>query len=218
MARGFKLMIKDPKVWLMMLNHLLITLCASFTNFFPTIMATLGFERKVTYALLSVPYLSGFCIVLVTCWHADRVKERTWHIVVNLSVCIAGLAIMGATLSVPARIVASIMMISGITSASNINLAWIGSCIPFPPPKLAASIASINMIGNLGNVVGGYLFPASQANRYPMAVGVEGGSAILAIGGVLFYRWYLKRQNLKIQEGDSAAIVLVGSADWRYIL
>ncbi|RSL51744.1 hypothetical protein CEP51_015163 [Fusarium floridanum] len=218
MAQGFKLMVKDPKVWLMMLNHLLITLCASFTNFFPTIMATLGFERKVTYALLSVPYLSGFCIVLATCWHADRVKERTWHIIVNLSVCIAGLAIMGATLSVPARIVASIMMISGITSASNINLAWIGSCIPFPPPKLAASIASINMIGNLGNVVGGYLFPASQANRYPMAVGVEGGSAILAIGGVFFYRWYLKRQNRKIQDGDTAAIALVGSSDWRYIL
>ncbi|RSL95100.1 hypothetical protein CDV31_014050 [Fusarium ambrosium] len=125
---------------------------------------------------------------------------------------------MGATLSVPARIVASIMMISGITSASNINLAWIGSCIPFPPPKLAASIASINMIGNLGNVVGGYLFPASQANRYPMAVGVEGGSAILAIGGVFFYRWYLKRQNRKIQDGDTAAIALVGSSDWRYIL
>lgn len=181
-------------------------------------MATLGFERKITYALLSVPYLSGFCIVLVTCWHADRMKERTWHIVVNLSVCIVGLAIMGATLAVPARIVASILMISGITSASNINLAWIGSCIPFPPPKLAASIASINMVGNIGNVIGGYLFPASQANRYPMAVGVEGGAAILAIGGVLFYRWFLRRQNSKIQAGDASALALVGSSDFRYIM
>lgn len=33
MAQGLKLMIKDPKVWLMMLNHLLITLCASFTKY-----------------------------------------------------------------------------------------------------------------------------------------------------------------------------------------
>ncbi|KAJ3536090.1 hypothetical protein NM208_g6867 [Fusarium decemcellulare] len=181
-------------------------------------MATLGFERKITYALLSVPYLSGSCIVLVTCWHVDRMRERTWHIVINLSVCIVGLAIMGATLAVPARIVASILMISGITSASNTNLAWIGSCVPFPSPKLAASIASINMVGNLGNVVGGYLFPASQANRYTTAVGVEGGSAILAICGVLFYRWFLRKQSLKVQAGDASAIALVGNSDSRYIL
>ncbi|KAM0418825.1 hypothetical protein ACHAPT_012266 [Fusarium lateritium] len=218
MAQGFKLMIRDVKVWAMMVNHLLITLCASFTNFFPTIMATLGFERKITYAMLSIPYLTGFCIVLVTCWHADRQKERTWHIVVNLSVCIVGLAIMGATLAVPARIIASILMISGVTSASNINLAWIGSSVPSPPPKLAASIASVNMVGNIGNVVGGYLFPASQANRYPMAVGVEGGSAILAICGVLFYRWYLNRQNHRIRLGDTAAIRSVGNSEFRYVI
>lgn len=32
MGQGFKLMIKDVKVWIMMLNHLLITICASFTK------------------------------------------------------------------------------------------------------------------------------------------------------------------------------------------
>ena len=239
MGQGFKMMVKDFKVFVMMINHLLITICASFTkyvhlpsskllslsartdianSFFPTIMATLGFERKITYALLSVPYLTGFAIVLVTCWYADRIKKRTWPIVINLSVCIVGLAIMGGTLAVPARIIASILMISGVTSASNINLAWIGSSIPTPAPKRAASIACINMVGNLGNVIGGYLFPDSQADRYPMAIGVEGGAAIFGIGGVIYYMWYLKKQNRKIEAGDTAAVNAIGSNDFRYVL
>ncbi|KAK7228076.1 hypothetical protein V2G26_000246 [Clonostachys chloroleuca] len=220
MGTGFKLMIKDPKVGILTLNHLLITICASFTNFFPTIMATLGFQRKVTYALLSVPYLSGFCIVLLTCWYADRIKKRTWPIVINLAVCIVGLAIMGGTLAVPARVIASILMISGITSASNMNLAWIGSSIPAPAPKRAASIACVNMVGNVGNVIGGYLFPDSQAQRYPMAIGVEGGSAILAIGGVVFFWWYLKKQNEKLASGEEDAHKAVGISDrdFRYVI
>lgn len=181
-------------------------------------MATLGFSRKITYAMLSIPYLTGFVIVLFTCWHADKLRERTFHIVVNLAVCVVGLVIMGATLAVPARIIASILMISGVTSASNINLAWIGSSVPSPSPKRAASIASINMVGNLGNVIGGYLFPTSQANRYPMAVGVEGAAALLGIGGVLFYRRHLKRQNEKLLAGDTSTIDVVGIPDFRYIL
>lgn len=187
-------------------------------SFFPTIMATLGFERKVTYALLSVPYLTGFAIVLVTCWYADRIGKRSYPIVINLIVCIVGLAIMGGTLNVPARIIASILMVSGITSASNINLAWIGSSIPTPAPKRAASIACVNMVGNIGNVIGGYLFPDHHAPRYPMALGVEGGAAVVGICGVLFFRWYLNKQNRKIEEGDEAAAKEAGSAEYRYVL
>ncbi|CAH0023278.1 unnamed protein product [Clonostachys rhizophaga] len=192
MGTGFKLMMKDPKVGILTLNHLLITICASFTNFFPTIMATLGFQRKITYALLSVPYLTGFCIVLLTCWYADRIKKRTWPIVINLAVCIVGLAIMGGTLAVPVRIIASILMISGITSASNMNLAWIGSSIPAPAPKRAASIACVNM----------------------------GGAAILAIGGVVFFWWYLKKQNEKLASGEEDAHKAVGISDrdFRYVI
>ena len=181
-------------------------------------MATLGFQRNITYALLSVPYLTGFAIVLLTCWYADRIGKRSVPIVINMAVCIVGLVIMGSTLAVPARIIASILMISGITSASNINLAWIGSSIPTPAPKRAASIACVNMVGNIGNVIGGYLFPDSQADRYPMAVGVEGGAAVLGIGAVLFFRWYLGKQNRKLAEGDEAAIQAAGSAEYRYVI
>ncbi|OJJ42259.1 hypothetical protein ASPZODRAFT_77400 [Penicilliopsis zonata CBS 506.65] len=193
--QGMSLMLSDPKAWIMMTNHLLITITASFTNFFPTIMATLGFDTRITYALLSVPYLTGLCIVLLTCWYADRQRQRAYWIVGNLAVCMVGIAIVGGTLNIPARLIASILMVSGVTSASNINLAWIGTSIPSPKGKRAAAVAAVNMVGNLGNVIGSYLFPDNQAPRYPMALGVEGGGAILAIIGVLLYRLYLARQN-----------------------
>jgi hypothetical protein len=170
--------------------------------------------------LVAVRFILGFCEAPFFPGAADRIKKRIWTIVINLAVCIVGLAIMGGTLAVPARIIASILMISGITSASNINLAWIGSSIPAPAPKRAASIACVNMVGNVGNVIGGYLFPDSQAQRYPMAIGVEGGAAILAIGGVVSFWWYLKKQNEKLASGEEDAHKAVGISDrvFRYVI
>ena len=51
-----------------------------------------------------------------------------------------------------------------------------------------------------------------------MAIGVEGGAAIVGIAGVLFFRWYLKKQNSKIQQGDEKTIKDAGSAEYRYVL
>lgn len=93
-------------------------------------MATLGFERNITYALLSVPHLTGFGIVFATCWYADRLKQRSWWIVGTLFVYIIGIAILGGTMNVGAQMFASIIMVSEITPASNMNLAWIGNSAP----------------------------------------------------------------------------------------
>ena len=47
--------------------------------------------------------------MLLTCWHPDKRKERTWHSAGNLAVCIVGLSITVGTLNVLARTLASVL-------------------------------------------------------------------------------------------------------------
>ncbi|KAI5804296.1 major facilitator superfamily domain-containing protein [Geopyxis carbonaria] len=212
---GAAKMIRDPKVYALTLNHFLITLAASFTNFFPTIVGTLGFDTKTTYALLTPPYLLAFISTVLLCHHADKTRERTWHIITGLAIAVAALVLLGATLNTAARYTAMIIMTSAIYVPFDTNLTWISNCIPRTAAKRAASIAFVNMVSNLGNLSGSYLFPTSMGPRYPMACGVQAGSAALAIGVTWAFRTYLKRQNLKMDRGEREEDL---EEDFRYVI
>ena len=73
-------------------------------------MGTLGFDRTGTYALLSPPYLTAFAVTLLACHHADKHRERRWHMVTGLLTTIVGLIILGSSLNTAARIVAAILV------------------------------------------------------------------------------------------------------------
>jgi hypothetical protein len=60
--KGFEMATADPKTWLLMgtLYCVSITLRSLFTvtlNFFPSVVATLGYSRTKTYGLTAVSYL-----------------------------------------------------------------------------------------------------------------------------------------------------------------
>lgn len=202
---GAKKMIKDVKVYILTLNHFLITLCASFTNFFPTIVRTLGFDTKITYALLTPPYLLAFATTVIFCYHADKKQERVWHIIGGLLVALVGLIILGSTLNTGARYFAMIIMTSGIYVPYDTNLSWVSNTIQRTASKRAASIAFVNMISNLGNLSGGYLFPSDQGPRYAMACGVLAAAAFLSLFVTFGFGKYLQRENQKLDEIEGMA-------------
>jgi MFS family permease len=53
-GKGFKLAAVDPKTWLMMATLYAIYIAAAVTNFFPSVVATLGYSRNETYGLTAV--------------------------------------------------------------------------------------------------------------------------------------------------------------------
>jgi threonine/homoserine/homoserine lactone efflux protein len=58
--RGFVMAVTDPKTWLMMGTLYATYTSAAVNNFFPTVVAGLGFSRNASYGLtaVSIPALS----------------------------------------------------------------------------------------------------------------------------------------------------------------
>ncbi|KAK5306854.1 hypothetical protein LTR99_002546 [Exophiala xenobiotica] len=220
--QGFLMAVKDYKTWFLVWNHIFLTVGAGIVVFYPTVVGTLGFSRKVTYALIVPPYLLAFCTSVYGCHHADIKKERTWHMIGSLCVTLVGLIILASTLNTGARYFSLFLVTCSVYIAFDCNLAWISNCIPRPAPKRAAAIALVNMLSQLGNIIASYIYPDNQSPRYWMACTVEGIAIVCAIATTLVFRTILKRENRKLDEkeqaqGHEAAMTEGTGEKFRYI-
>ena len=84
---------------------------ASVTNFFPTVVKTLGYSDVVTLLLTTPPYGLAVITVFLNAWHADKTGERFWHITLPLWLAVITFIISAATTNVAARYVAIVLMV-----------------------------------------------------------------------------------------------------------
>ena len=107
---------------------------AAFTNFFPTIVATLGYGRTETLLLSAPPYVFAAILGISNSWHSDKTRERWLHILWPQVFASVGFIISAVTLNTAARYTATFMMMS-ICKKSSLNTRPIPDCIPPPFPK-----------------------------------------------------------------------------------
>jgi ACS family tartrate transporter-like MFS transporter len=144
----------NPRVLLLALNYLgIVTASLGMLFFIPQIIKSLGNYSNMTVGWLTmIPYICG-AIAMVT-WGriSDRMNERRWNLFVGCLFSFVGLLIAGATMGTWWALV-------GMSIAA---MGFYGSKGPFfamPPmflsgPALAAGIAWINSLGNLGGFFG----------------------------------------------------------------
>jgi MFS transporter, ACS family, tartrate transporter len=144
----------NPKVLLMALNYFgIVTASLGMLIFIPQIIKSLGNYSNMTVGWLTmIPYTCG-AIAMVT-WGriSDRMNERRWNLFIGCVFSFVGLVIAGATMGTWWALV-------GMSIAA---MGFYGSKGPFfamPPmflsgAALAAGIAWINSIGNLGGFFG----------------------------------------------------------------
>jgi ACS family tartrate transporter-like MFS transporter len=144
----------NPKVLLMALNYFgIVTASLGMLIFIPQIIKSLGNYSNMTVGWLTmIPYTCG-AIAMVT-WGriSDRMNERRWNLFIGCVFSFVGLVIAGATMGTWWALV-------GMSIAA---MGFYGSKGPFfamPPmflsgSALAAGIAWINSIGNLGGFFG----------------------------------------------------------------
>lgn len=101
--KGLKEAVMDRKVWLFVFIQHMHVGALGFKNFFPTAVASLGFDRTTTLALTCPPYLVAGAAALLFSAHSGRKNERTWHITVAKSIAIFGFVLATATLNRGAR-------------------------------------------------------------------------------------------------------------------
>ncbi|KAF1811814.1 pantothenate transporter liz1 [Eremomyces bilateralis CBS 781.70] len=199
---GFKLAITDIKVFILAIQLTAVVNAASITNFFPTVVETLGYNPIPTLLLTAPPYVLAVITSFLNAWHADRTGERYRHISLPLLVGIAAFILASATTAVAPRYVAMMLMLSGIYPSYVVILGYISNCIPRPPSKRAASLAFINAVSNCAQIWASYLYPKSAGPRYAVAMSVNCATLFVALVMATILYFMLQRLNKKLDRGE----------------
>ncbi len=144
----------NPKVLLLALNYIgIVTASLGMLIFIPQIIKSLGNYSNMTVGWLTmIPYICGAIAMVAWGRISDRMNERRWNLFIGCVFSTVGLVIAGMTMGTWWALV-------GMSIAA---MGFYGSKGPFfaMPPMflsgagLAAGIAWINSIGNLGGFFG----------------------------------------------------------------
>ncbi|RSL64123.1 hypothetical protein CEP53_004216 [Fusarium sp. AF-6] len=211
--QGLKLATQDPKTWLLPATLYCIFVSAGVANFFPPVVATLGYSRTITFVLTAPPFILCCLTMLINGFHSDHKEERYFHTVGPPCVTLVANIIAVSTLNVAARYTAMMLMPASFYAISMVLLSWITGTLNQPVAKRALAIALIISVCNTPNVWTPYLY--SGAPRYLAAFGVNLAAAVGAIVVGTVVRVYLKRQNWRLEERrrDVQVIVLAFAAN-----
>jgi ACS family tartrate transporter-like MFS transporter len=144
----------DPKVLLLALNYLgIITASLGMLIFIPQIVKSLGVTNNMTVGWLTmIPY--GIAAIAEVAWGqiSDRMNERRWNLFVGCMFSALGLVIAGLTMGTWWAMVGMTIAACGFYGTKGPFWAMPGMFLT--GPAVAAAIAWINSIGNLGGFFG----------------------------------------------------------------
>ncbi|CCE85803.1 Piso0_005437 [Millerozyma farinosa CBS 7064] len=204
--RGALLLVaKDVKAWLVTICFSFLVAACGVTNFFPSVVETLNFNRVTTLCLTAPPYCIAVVATFFWARHADKTGERYWHVVIPLIGALISFIISASTLNTAARYFAMCIMIPTLYCAFTTILSWMSNCIPRPPMKRAIAIGLMNCIGNSTSIWNSYLYPSSQGPQYLVAFVCNCAFILCSIAAATILRFRLAKLNRKI---------IAGTMDW----
>lgn len=193
---GLKLAFTDPVLYVIWLMQLGLNTAAAFTNFFPTIVKTLGYSTTITLLLSAPPYIFAAILSVSNALHSDHLSERWLHVVWPQVFSSIGFIISAVTLNVPARYISTFMMMS-IYGSFGCILSWVSTSLPRPRSKRAVAYAVVNAGSNFASIYASYFYPSSQGPRYWQAnvanVAFSGMCILMATLLHFLLRWRNRR-------------------------
>lgn len=206
---AFKLTVTDIKVWACVgILSWLVAACG-VTNFFPSIVKTLNFNRVVTLCLTAPPYLLAVVATFFWARHADKTGERFWHVVAPMILALVSFIIAVSTLNTGARYFSMVIMVPSLYCSFTTILSWMSNSCPRPPLKRAIALSLMNCLSNSASIWNSYLYPSSASPRYTLAFTCNCVFIGLSIMCAVALRWRLTVLNKKIDNG---------SMDWEHEL
>ncbi|ODV78243.1 transporter of nicotinic acid [Suhomyces tanzawaensis NRRL Y-17324] len=198
---GLLLALKDTKVWLVTGIMTFLVAACGVTNFFPSVVQTLNFNRTTTLCLTAPPYCLAVVVTFLWARHADKTGERFYHVCLPLCISLVSFIISASTLNTAARYFAMCIMIPSLYSSFTVILAWTSNCCPRPPAKRAVAIAMMNCVSNSTSIWNAYLYPSSSAPRYLTAFVCNCVFILLAIVMAVLLRLRIMALNRRIVAG-----------------
>ncbi|KAF6813659.1 major facilitator superfamily transporter [Colletotrichum plurivorum] len=202
---GVWLALKDPFTYFFSAIHFFLIIAQSYKDFFPSILATLGFDKTTTYLIQAPPPIIAFLVTLAVSWSSGRMLEHGYHIIVPILLTLVGCVVMITTLNVGARYFCMILLVTGPFVGLNLQISWETTVVPRPRTKRAALIAIANCVSSVSHWFTPYFFLRSQEPYYQ-----TGGGAIIVGCGltvifVLITKWYCRKKNRELKEQERLA-------------
>ncbi|KAG2153348.1 major facilitator superfamily domain-containing protein [Suillus clintonianus] len=198
---GFKMAIKDPKVPVFMFMCCSQLLGLSFVNFFPTLTSTLGYSTTVTLLMSAPPWIFASICTLIGAWHADKTGERFFHQTAWWWVVMVGYIISLSTMATAGRYFSLFLMTTGYCGFT-LTLVWVANAIPRPPAKRSVAMGLVNGFGNLGNVMGSYIWNSKWSPQYHQSMIIALCALALASFLSFVIRWMLVRENKQMEREE----------------
>ncbi|KAI0753066.1 MFS general substrate transporter [Daedaleopsis nitida] len=202
---GLVMALKDKKVYLFAVVSCSQLLGLSFSSFLPTILGTLGYGTTVTLLLMAPPALLAAAICIMSAWHADRTGERYLHLCVPWWGTIIAYVIWTSTMSVGGRYSAVFLMLDGFSGCA-LTLAWLSNAVPRPPAKRSAAIGIVNGFGNIGALMGSFIWKSTWGPGYRPSMIICMASLALATVVASIIRCILVQQNKDLEREEQNAL------------
>lgn len=148
---GFKMAFKDWRLYVFALIFC-IQVASATSNFFPTVVKTLGYNTVETLLLTVPPYMLGLVVSIANNWSADRFQNSSFHAIGPMVAAIVGFVVAAASLNTGARYFAMVLMVAGGHGSNAVVLAWAQKTMLRPRIKRASTVAFVNAFGNLAQV------------------------------------------------------------------
>ncbi|EJT76832.1 hypothetical protein GGTG_06746 [Gaeumannomyces tritici R3-111a-1] len=196
--QGLRMTVFDYKFWLLVGMNIGISAAYGFSNFFPSIVRGFGYSCIITLVLTAPPYIFAAIGSLVNAWHSDKTKERGFHFAGPIAFGCIGYIICLATENRNARYAASFIYVGGMYFSNPLISTWTSNTMGRTPEKRAISVALVNVLGQIGNLIAPYFFVESEEPVYRLAFILMMVMAIIAIMSAMGLKLYLGRSNKKL--------------------
>jgi MFS family permease len=181
---------------------------SSMPVFLPTIIRDMGHHSMTAQVLSAPPYFFSFIVVLVTAYYSDRLQSRSTFIILHSLLATLGystIALCGRyrNPNIWIRYIALFPAAAGFFSAITIIITWIINNQQSDSQK-GTGVAIMNVIGQLGPLVGTSIFPEEDGPWYVQGMAICAGFMFLV--GVLaaVLRLFLLRENRRNKERGNA--------------
>ncbi|KAI7214005.1 MFS general substrate transporter [Hortaea werneckii] len=212
--------LKDPKAYLTAGMFFCCNVAfSSMPVFLPTIVSSMGFSQKASQGLSAPPFLFAFFVVLVTAFLSDRIKSRSIPMIFHATLAMLGYIVLAVAAAAhfghTLRYLAVFPICAGFFSAVTIVITWTVNNQPSDEGK-GTGMAMLNIIGQMGPLVGTRLYPDAEAPYYVKGMAVCAVSMAMVAGLALALRLVLKAQNARsrrewhVHESDAEGEALVG--------
>ena len=176
---------RSGQIWMLALVYFGVnTVSYGVSLWLPTLIRSLSGVSNLTIGVLSaIPYVAAAAAMVAVGLHSDRSGERRWH--TALPAFAGALALIGAaySTSVGPAILAISVAVLGVFAM--VGPFWAMPTSLLSGTAVAAGIAFINSVGNLGGFVGPYVIGLVRTSTGQFKGGLLLVSAALATSGAV---------------------------------